>query len=186
MAILIRLDQLRDQPRSDQDTLPIEFAPERLGHDYFVKTPFAVRWKAQMVQGVVEVRAHVEGAFGFGCSRCGDPLTLPIQIDVHHHWLPAGELVDEDDEEHLADDDPDVGEHDGVAVDLEPMLIDAIVVEVPLAPGCADATEGQCERWSDEPIVYHAGGQPPEEVETQRPFADLLAKVRKGPEIAEG
>lgn len=180
MTIRIRLEDLRDGARTGQETLDDAFAAERLGRDYSVQTPLVVRWRAQMIHQVVEVQARIEGELGFGCSRCGDPLRLPVALDVHHHWVAAGSLDDGDDEGD--NDDPDLSEHDGVAITLDEVLLDAVIVEVPFAPDCTDTVPGRCPTWSDEPIVYHAGEPPPDDDDRHRPFAklltpDLVAKI---------
>ncbi|MEY3012023.1 MAG: hypothetical protein RIT45_758 [Pseudomonadota bacterium] len=177
MSIRIRLEELRDGPRKGEDTLPGSFATERLGRDYSVQTPLRVTWRAQMVHQVVEVQAHVEGELGFGCSRCGDPLRLPVSMDIRHHWVAEGSLEDGEDEAAADNDDPDLSEHDGVSIELDAVLLDAVIVEVPFAPDCTDTVPGRCDNWSDEPIVYHAGSPPPDDDDRHRPFADLLGKI---------
>lgn len=179
MTIRIRLQELEDGPRSGEDVLPDTFA-ERLGRDYSVQEPIRVRWKAQMVHQVVEVQARVEGELGFGCSRCGDPLRLPVSQTVRHHWVAKGSLDEGDAADDGEGDDPDLSEHDGVAIDLDEVLLDAVIVEVPFAPDCTDTVSGRCDNYRDEAIVYHAGGPPPEDDGRHRPFADLLGKLGAG------
>jgi uncharacterized metal-binding protein YceD (DUF177 family) len=174
MPIPIRLDALKDGARSGEAELDDAFAADRLGADFGVAQTIVVRWRAQMIHNVVEVRAKLVGALSFGCSRCGDPLTLPVSHELSHHWVAKGSLAEGDDDESV--DDPDLSEHDGHEIDLEPVALDAIVVEVPLAPDCTDAVEQRCERWSDEPVVYVAG-EPPPESDTHKPFAALLSKL---------
>lgn len=173
MALRIRLDALKDGVGHGEETLDSAFAANRLGADFAVRDPIKVRWRAQMVQQVVEVRAHVEGSLSFGCSRCGDPLTLPVSQDIGHHWVAAGSLADGGDDDDGADD-PDLSEHDGLEIDLESILLDAIVVEVPLAPDCTDAVEQKCATWRDTPVVYYAGEPPPDDDTMHKPFVSLL------------
>lgn len=182
MTIRISLDSLITGPRTDSDVLDPAFAAERLGADFGVAVPFVVRWKAQRVQTVVQVKAEIRGAFSCLCSRCGDPMVLPLAIEVDHHWLPAGELEVAAGEG--PDDDPDVSAHDGVAIDLEPLALDVLLVEVPLAPACAAGDPTRCARMGDEPIVYYAGDPPPD-VPEEKPFASLLAGLRAGAEKPE-
>ncbi len=182
MPIRISLDSLVSGPRSDSDVLDPAFATERLGADFSVAEPFVVRWKAQRVQTVVQVRAEIRGALSCMCSRCGDLMVLPMTVDLDHHWLPAGELEVEAGEG--PDDDPDVSAHDGVAIDVEPVALDILLVEVPLAPACAPGDPTRCARLGDEPIVYFAGDPPPDEP-AEKPFASLLAGLRAGAEKPE-
>jgi uncharacterized metal-binding protein YceD (DUF177 family) len=184
MSMQIRLESLKDGPQRGEVAIPGEFARERLGPDFSVREPLLLRWRAQMVAQLVEVKLEIEGALAFACSRCADPLTLPVALHLEHRWLPAAELADAG-ADAVDGDDPDLSPHDGVVIDLSPVVLDAIVVEVPLAPDCTDAREGRCPTWSEAPIVYHAGGPPPEDdgpADTVRPFAAALAALRAAPD----
>ena len=108
-----------------------------------------------LVSGTARVRLEGE------CSRCLDPVSDELEIDVQELYayeetdhrgrpLPTRDDDEQDDEErHL------VGDH----LDLEPVLRDAVVLDLPLAPVCRDDCPGLCPqcgfRLEDDPEHHH-------------------------------
>ena len=108
-----------------------------------------------LVTGTARVRLEGE------CSRCLDPVSDELEIDVQELYayeetdhrgrpLPTRDDDEQDDEErHL------VGDH----LDLEPVLRDAVVLDLPLAPVCRDDCPGLCPqcgfRLEDDPEHHH-------------------------------
>lgn len=70
------------------------------------------------------------------CARCLDPISQELEVDVQQLYLyPGNEVAADDDEvERLVDD----------MIDLEPLLRDAVVLALPLAPVCRDDCPGLC------------------------------------------
>jgi uncharacterized protein len=70
------------------------------------------------------------------CARCLDPISQGSEVDVQQLYLYPGNEVAADDDEvgHLVDD----------MIDLEPLLRDAVVLALPLAPVCRDDCPGLC------------------------------------------
>ena len=93
-----------------------------------------------LVTGTARVRLVGE------CSRCLDPISDEWEIDLQELYLyedtdHRGRVV-----ESPADDD-DVDEQQrmsGEHLDLEPLLRDAVVLDLPLAPVCRDDCPGLC------------------------------------------
>jgi uncharacterized protein len=83
-------------------------------------------------EGVV-VRAEVRAAWIGACSRCVDPVSGEARVHVDELFEPeplAGETY------RLGDDE----------IDLEPLVRDAILLELPLAPRCRAECAGLCPR----------------------------------------
>jgi uncharacterized protein len=72
------------------------------------------------------------------CSRCLDPLTEELEVDVQQLFVYPGNEIDEDGE------DDEIGRLVDDYVDLEPLLRDAVVLALPLAPVCRDDCPGLC------------------------------------------
>jgi uncharacterized protein len=69
------------------------------------------------------------------CARCLDPLTDELEVDVQQLYVYPGHEVEVDDETgRLADE----------YIDLEPLIRDAVVLALPLAPVCRDDCPGLC------------------------------------------
>jgi uncharacterized protein len=95
------------------------------------------------------------------CSRCLDPISDELEVDLQELFLYGetdargrpvrrNEQDDEDDEQHHV-----VDEH----IDLEPVLRDAVVLDLPLAPVCREDCPGLCPqcgfRLEDDPAHQH-------------------------------
>jgi uncharacterized protein len=95
------------------------------------------------------------------CSRCLDPISDELEVDIQELYVyeetdsrgrpvARNEQDDEDDEQYHV-----VEEH----LDLEPVLRDAVVLDLPLAPVCRDDCPGLCPqcgfRLEDDPAHQH-------------------------------
>lgn len=80
------------------------------------------------------------------CSRCLDPLTVPVEVDFQELFVYS--LQSEDD---FAVED----EH----IDLEQVILDAVVLNLPFKPICNSDCLGLCatcgERMADNPLHVH-------------------------------
>jgi uncharacterized protein len=95
------------------------------------------------------------------CSRCLDPISDELEIDLQELYAygetdargrpvePVDGDAEDDEGRHL------VGDH----LDLEPLLRDAVVLDLPLAPVCRDDCPGLCPhcgfRLEDDPEHHH-------------------------------
>jgi DUF177 domain-containing protein len=94
-----------------------------------------------LVSGTASATAH--GA----CSRCLDPVTEEVEVDITELFAYPGsvteETTDEDEIPRLVDD----------RIDLEPTVRDAVVLALPLAPLCEEDCAGLCTecgvKWAD-------------------------------------
>jgi uncharacterized protein len=98
------------------------------------------------VTGTATIRAVGE------CSRCLDPM-------VTEHGVELQELYRYADNDYRASDDDDLPVLEDDLLDLEPMLRDAVVLALPLAPVCDDDCPGLCPRCGvrlvDDPLHEH-------------------------------
>jgi len=100
---------------------------------------------------------HATGSFkGFvqvACSRCVDPVRIPIDDKLQITFMPAGKMPpdedgkageDDGDGAEVGADDLDVFPYDGERVDLEPLFREELVLAIPYAPLCKDDCKGLC------------------------------------------
>jgi len=114
-----------------------------------------------VIEGVLvsgSARVRVEGE----CSRCLDPVTDEVTVDVSELYVypetdargrvvrPAAGDTDTVDDEPTVEDD---------LIDLVPTLRDAVVLELPIAPVCRESCPGLCPqcgyRLADDPEHHH-------------------------------
>ncbi|MBB4685441.1 YceD family protein [Amycolatopsis jiangsuensis] len=101
-----------------------------------------------LVSGTARVSASGE------CSRCLDPVTEDVEVELTELFAYPGsateETTEEDEIPRLVDD----------RIDLEPPVRDAVVLALPLAPLCREDCAGLCSecgvKWADlEPAHGH-------------------------------
>lgn len=92
-----------------------------------------------------------QGEVTVACSRCVNPVKLPIDEQLHVTFMPAGDMpADADDDAEgedgpvVAEDDLDLFPYDGEVIDLEPLLREQFVLAVPFAPLCREDCAGLC------------------------------------------
>lgn len=80
------------------------------------------------------VRAEAVGE----CSRCLESFTTPVDLHLTELFAYPNSITDqttEDDEVYRIEDD---------LIDLEPVIVDAVGLDLPLRPLCSDDCEGLC------------------------------------------
>ena len=86
-----------------------------------------------LVEGIL-VTGDVRGTEVLSCARCLTPVEQAFELHVQELFVPGATA---DDDEYPVDEG---------AIDLEPMLRDAIVLAMPFAPLCGPDCQGLCER----------------------------------------
>ncbi len=88
------------------------------------------------------------------CRRCGGVVTGQVTAVVRERFVPA-EHVDGDEDAYQLEDD---------VLDLEPMVRDAVLLELPLAPLCAETCLGLCPQcgtnWNESPCRCRPAADP--------------------------
>lgn len=115
---------------------------------------FDLRLEAVM-EGVL-VTGSAEAGLEGECARCLAPITDEVAVSFQELFV-----YDDRDQGHRAGDDPDgdVRRLEGDLLDLEPLLRDAVVLELPFQPLCEDDCPGLCiecgARLADDPDHTH-------------------------------
>lgn len=101
-----------------------------------------------VVEGVLVTGSAHATATG-ECGRCLEPISVPVDVDLLELYLYPGQ----------AGDDEEVSRLDGDLLDLEPVLRDQVVLELPFQPVCREDCPGLCvecgARWADDPDHGH-------------------------------
>ncbi len=94
-----------------------------------------------MAESVVEgvwVSGNVSASTQGSCSRCLEPVSIPLTVDIAELFRYADQIEDED------TSDDEIPTFDNDLIDLEPTLRDAVVLALPLAPVCGEDCLGLC------------------------------------------
>lgn len=99
-----------------------------------------------LVTGTVYLNAETE------CSRCLDPVAYEIDASLTDLYLY-------EDKEVITEEEDEVRKMQGDLLNLEPALIDAVVLELPARPLCNDECLGMCAqcgfRLDEDPTHQH-------------------------------
>lgn len=88
------------------------------------------------VDGGIEVSADVSAPWRGECRRCLVPLSGELRTHVRELYRPHGRGDQEGDEETYP--------LEGEVLDLQPLVRDALLLELPLAPLCSESCRGLC------------------------------------------
>ncbi len=91
----------------------------------------------------IHVQGTASGSFWLACGRCLGPSEVTFDdAKVRMTFLPPPTEVEQELELDL--DDLDTAAHDGVEVDLEPLLREQLVLAIPIKPVCSEQCKGIC------------------------------------------
>jgi uncharacterized protein len=95
-------------------------------------------------EGAVIVEGRVETVVQVACSRCLDDAQIPVRTSFRYTFLPADEMVLQDQE--LNAEDIEFGFFEGEMIDLDPVIYEQIVLQIPMKTLCREDCRGLCTR----------------------------------------
>ena len=98
----------------------------------------SLRLRLESVMEGVLVTGDVEVPVAGSCARCLEPFEDVLELDIQELYAYAGSTTDATSEE------DEVRRIDGDFLDLEPLLRDTVVLNLPLAPVCTEDCAGLC------------------------------------------
>ncbi|NWN89659.1 MAG: DUF177 domain-containing protein [Micrococcaceae bacterium] len=132
--------ELIDSPGASEHTeitwpAPAELSVPLLGVEQGSAMQVDVRLDS-VHEGIL-VSGTVDGTLTGQCSRCLDPITEPVTIDIQELFQFEFDPMVEEDEQHMV-------EHG--LVNIEPIMRDALVTSLPFQPRCSPDCEGLCDQ----------------------------------------
>ncbi len=104
--------------------------------------------------GGITVTGTVGGPWVGECRRCGGPVSGRATAAVRERVVPAAAVGEDDDSYRMEEDE----------LDLEPLVRDAVLLELPLAPLCSDTCLGLCPEcgtnWNESPCDCRPAADP--------------------------
>lgn len=156
MSIEIRLDSLDQGRLRRSEELKVAAFADRLDDRMVpVGEAFTVEFLAEKYTNVVSVQGRVIGALACQCSRCGEEMQWTVDTGFEHRYMGKGELRLDDLTEECAEElNLDVSEHDGSQIDLTPIVVEQMLVELPIAPICQNPESTGCANLGDAPMEF--------------------------------
>ena len=90
-----------------------------------------------IIEGEVETRLSVE------CCRCLEKFDFPVRGSFRYELVPA-ETLREEEETELTPDDFDAGVYRDEVIDLDPIVAEQIILQIPVKPLCRESCRGLC------------------------------------------
>jgi uncharacterized metal-binding protein YceD (DUF177 family) len=97
-----------------------------------------LRLRLESVMEGVLVTGEADVPLAGSCARCVEPIEDSLELDLQELFAYAGSTTEATSEE------DEVRRIEGDYLDLEPMVRDAVVLALPLAPVCSDDCRGLC------------------------------------------
>lgn len=91
----------------------------------------------------VVVHGTLDAELTVPCARCLEPAELSIHAEISVLFVPASALKGEKDgEDELTDEEADTLPFDGETVNLDDLVRDELILEIPMIPLCSEACPG--------------------------------------------
>lgn len=100
--------------------------------------PVELRLRLESVMEGVLVTGEADVPVVGSCARCLEPVEDTLELDLQELFAYSGSTTEATSEE------DEVRRVEGDHLDLEPMVRDAVVLALPLAPVCSDDCRGLC------------------------------------------
>jgi len=141
--VFIEIEDLQPEPLHVHHVFPsgeIKFSHEDAALDSPVTADFVLSHQDRDL--------HVDGSLAasvrFRCSRCTKEFSRPVDASFDLSYLPQPKWADEDAEIELRYEDMEVGYYEGVALDVNLMVLEQIELAMPMQFVCREDCKGLC------------------------------------------
>ena len=125
----------------DKDWL-IALLPERDRSPFMIDT-VSVRCSVSAVGRTVSMSLTIMTDLHLECCRCLKEFILPAHSEFTYTFVPA-ETMPRTEELELTGDDLGFGYYADDTIDVDPLILEQIVLQIPLKPVCAESCRGLC------------------------------------------
>lgn len=109
-------------------------------------TPISVRGRLTKVTEQVYFQGAIRGTLAVPCSRCLEIIQSEFAVEVRVVFLPpSSRLVTAGEEGVDSEDELDIYTHDGITLDLQPLVHDHVLLAFPIQPLCRPECAGLCQ-----------------------------------------
>ena len=145
LSLKIQVSLIPEEGRQLQYTLEGDWHREYLqkvgGIDFHIQ-PARIEAEIHKILETVTIDIHVETALDLECGRCIEPFTLPVQSDFRYTLVPSRNH--EAQKEELSEEDVSFSRYRDDLIDLDVLVYEQIMLQVPMKPLCAEDCRGLC------------------------------------------
>ena len=126
-----------------------ELLPEKGKCDFTLQRA-DVACSVKRTRETIVVEGTVKTVVGTDCSRCLEPVQAPVQGEFRYVLVPAPEDAERkagdkfDAEAELNPDDVDCAYYHDDVIDLDPLIFEQIVLQIPIKMLCLESCKGLC------------------------------------------
>lgn len=110
--------------------------------DHYSLQQVEVTCSLKRIRENVYLEGRLDTTVTLACSRCLEETTLPVTGRFNYTFSPAGGPRPEEME--LSADDMDIVYYDDELIDLDPIIYEQIVMNIPIKVLCSDSCRGLC------------------------------------------
>jgi uncharacterized protein len=141
--VFIVIDDLKPEPLQVHHIFPIgeiKFSHE----DAALAAPVAANFVLAHKDRDLRVDGTVETALRFRCSLCTKEFSRPFSASFDLAYLPQPKWINENSEIELRYEEMDVAYYDGVALDVNLIVLEQIELAMPMKFVCREDCKGLC------------------------------------------
>ena len=141
--MFIEVQDLKQEPLYFRHVFPIgeiKFVHE----DAVLSEPVATDFVLTHKDRDLRVEGTVETSIRFRCSRCTKEFSKSFAASYDLTYLPQPKWTGKDSEVELKYEDMDIAYHDGVAFDVDLMVLEQIELAMPMKFVCREDCKGLC------------------------------------------
>jgi uncharacterized protein len=131
--------------------LDVAIRPESIqlpqAEDEIITEPVRVRGRLTKIAEQIFFQGWIYGTVTVPCSRCLETAQADFRVETRVIFLPptSSEVAQSPEDQLSASDDLDLYIHDGMALDLRPLVRDQVVLAYPVQPLCRGDCAGLCQ-----------------------------------------
>ena len=141
--MFIEIEDLKAEPLHVHHVFPmgdIRFSHE----DALLDEPVSVDFVLSHKDRDLHVGGTVETSMRFRCSRCTKEFSRTLEASFDLSYLPQPKWTNENGEIELRYEDMEVAYYDGVALDVDLMVLEQIELAIPMKFVCREDCRGLC------------------------------------------
>jgi uncharacterized protein len=115
--------------------------PEKEKDDFSIQR-IEVFCQAKMIREAVFIDGSMETTVTSNCCRCLEVTHLPVKINFRYTFLPEKNRAKQEDE--LSTEDLEYGYYEDDVIDLDNLIFEQVMLQIPIKVLCTDACKGLC------------------------------------------
>ena len=118
-----------------------DLLPEKEKNDFSIQG-IDVLCQAKRIRETVFIDGSLETTVAANCCRCLEVTHLPVKINFRYTFVPEKNRSRHEDE--LSAEDLEYGYYEDDVIDLDNLIFEQVILQIPIKVLCADACKGLC------------------------------------------